>query len=311
MTNLTARFRDGGPPTHLADRGLVIRTETYGREKRQRLFTHAAYLAMIERDHLEDSSFTFTAEDLARTGGWAIFENEEFVADERAREAWLQDFVKGVFVESGARTKSKSKGKKVRKNPLDANGKPILGRPRKEWKAGNSADKGPPKKRGRPPKRKVEDMEGPAEPPVAKKRGRPPKAKPAVVGDVPVDAPDANGDKDKSVGVELTMLEPTIQVQPEMNTADAQADSSGHPVAPVSHEQPSDLNDAERGPEGHSINPSEQPPQVNSYSLGMPTANTLAGGPYKALHKIRKAKADYPGGDSSHAVKSHRHAPPI
>jgi hypothetical protein len=178
VTSLIARFSGGIPPTHLADRGLKIATEMYGRERRQRIYTSAGYRSMIEREGHEVEPVTGLAEDLAHAGGWAVFEKEEFTADEHARQEWLQEFIKTTLVNGGEKAKDKAKGKKKRTNPLDANGKPIIGRPRKEWTAGKRAEKNSSKKRGRPPKRKAEETEDVAEPPVVKKRGRSPKAKP-------------------------------------------------------------------------------------------------------------------------------------
>ncbi|EUC63046.1 B-block-binding subunit of tfiiic protein [Rhizoctonia solani AG-3 Rhs1AP] len=187
ITGLIARFAGGVAPTHLADRGLVIMTETAGRERRQRVYTRAGYHSMHQREGFQDDPADNSALMLANAGGWAVFEEEEFTTDEAAREQWTTDFARAVLAESGEKM-LKARGKKKRTNPLDANGKPIIGRPRKEWKANGSKAKDGnsdlPKKRGRPPKRKLEEVDGEGgkdDKPVAKKRGRPPKVKAAPV----------------------------------------------------------------------------------------------------------------------------------
>ncbi|ELU38518.1 b-block binding subunit of TFIIIC domain-containing protein [Rhizoctonia solani AG-1 IA] len=183
ITGLVARFAAGIPPTHLADRGLVIMTETAGRERRQRIYTRAGYHTMHQREGFQDDPTDKSAEILAGAGGWAVFEKEEFVDNEMARWQWTADTTKVALMENGEKL-LKTRGKKKRTNPLDANGRPIIGRPRKEWKTNRDKDNTDisdlPKKRGRPPKRKLEEVGGEEDQkdkPVTKKRGRPPKAK--------------------------------------------------------------------------------------------------------------------------------------
>ncbi|KAF8687602.1 B-block binding subunit of TFIIIC, partial [Rhizoctonia solani] len=187
ITGLVARFAAGIPPTHLADRGLVIMTETAGRERRQRIYTRAGYHTMHQRAGFQDDPTDKSAEILAGAGGWAVFEKEEFVDDEMARWQWTTDTTKVALMENGEKL-LKARGKKKRTNPLDANGRPIIGRPRKEWKTNRDKDNTDisdlPKKRGRPPKRKLEEVGGEEDQedkPLAKKRGRPPKAKGTTV----------------------------------------------------------------------------------------------------------------------------------
>ncbi|KAG9096321.1 hypothetical protein FS749_008741 [Ceratobasidium sp. UAMH 11750] len=174
VTNLTARFSAGQPPTHLAHRALVIVTEMFGRERRQRLYTLDAYRRMIEEEGLEDQSVL----DSKDSGAWAVFEPDDFVANETEREEWLGDFVRKALVHGGEKAREQ-KGKKGRVNPLDKDGVPIKGRPRKEWAQQAKA----PKQRGQSVKRKVDEVEegdGLSQPPTQKKRrGRPPKTKPA------------------------------------------------------------------------------------------------------------------------------------
>ncbi|KAJ1300711.1 hypothetical protein OPQ81_002356 [Rhizoctonia solani] len=187
ITGLIARFASGIPPTHLADRGLVIMTETAGRERRQRVYTRAGYHSMHQLEGFQGDPEDNSGSILANAGGWAVFEKEEFLQDEAARERWTADLARTALVENGEKV-LKARGKKKRTNPLDANGKPIIGRPRKEWKINKDKDNNndPPKKRGRPPKRKLEEADGEnsgEDKPITKKRGRPPKSKATLVGD--------------------------------------------------------------------------------------------------------------------------------
>ncbi|CAE6459542.1 unnamed protein product [Rhizoctonia solani] len=218
ITGLIARFAGGVAPTHLADRGLVIMTETAGRERRQRVYTRAGYHSMHQREGFQDDPADNSALMLAHAGGWAVFEEEEFITDEAAREQWTADFARAVLVENGEKM-LKARGKKKRTNPLDANGKPIIGRPRKEWKTTVSKDKDGnsdlPKKRGRPPKRKLEEVDGEGgkdDKPVAKKRGRPPKAKAAPAE--PECAIEAEQESEVQVALDQTQNESSVGVAP-------------------------------------------------------------------------------------------------
>ncbi|KAG9123889.1 hypothetical protein FRC07_013608, partial [Ceratobasidium sp. 392] len=172
VTNLIARFSAGQPPTHLTHRALIITTETFGRERRQRVYTLTAYRKMTEQEGLEDHSVL----DPKDSGTWALFEPEDFLADEEEREEWLETFVREALVHGGERVQQR-RGKKKRVNPLGKNGAPVKGRPRNEWAPGPKVAK----KRGRPPKRKMDEVDDDGEadqPPATKKRrGRPPKSK--------------------------------------------------------------------------------------------------------------------------------------
>ncbi|CAE6398352.1 unnamed protein product [Rhizoctonia solani] len=214
ITGLVARFAGGIAPTHLADRGLVIMTETAGRERRQRIYTRAGYHSMHQREGFQNDPADNSVTILANAGGWAVFEQEEFVLDATVREQWVADLTKAALAENGEKL-LKARGKKKRTNPLDANGRPIIGRPRKEWKMNKDKDKDkgdsnePLKKRGRPPKRKLEESGGEGgqeEKPVAKRRGRPPKAK---------------------VATSTIEIETTVQDQRESNTQTT-PDGPGH-----------------------------------------------------------------------------------
>ncbi|CAE6468822.1 unnamed protein product [Rhizoctonia solani] len=246
ITGLVARFAGGVTPTHLADRGLVIMTETAGRERRQRVYTRAGYHSMNQREGFQNEPDDSSASMVANAGGWAVFEDEEFVPDATAREQWTAELAKAALAESGEKL-LKARGKKKRTNPLDANGRPIIGRPRKEWKMNKDKDKGgsdeAPKKRGRPPKRKLEGVDGEAEKPdepVAKRRGRPPKVKPVSIESESVieaeQEPDTQGAPGEAQGesptdhvpVQASMKDTTQAGQIERS--EAQFDQSMAPV---------------------------------------------------------------------------------
>ncbi|CAE6432020.1 unnamed protein product [Rhizoctonia solani] len=220
ITGLIARFASGVAPTHLADRGLVIMTETAGRERRQRIYTRAGHHSMHQRDGFQDDPAGDSASMLANAGGWAVFEEEEFVLDEARREQWTVEFARATLAENGEKV-HKARGKKKRTNPLDANGRPIIGRPRKEWKITKDSPKEdggePPKKRGRPPKRKLEEVvggEGEEDKPVTKKRGRPPKAKTPLVDNEPV------VEESQEADIQITLGEPQDEPSDSHGTAE-------------------------------------------------------------------------------------------
>lgn len=172
------RFSEGIPPAHLTDRALVVVTENHGRERRQRVYTSAAYHTMVEGEGLQDESAAVPAETIARAGGWAVFDEVEFLKSEQKRDEWLAESVKAAFTRAGKIAKDKMGGGKKGKNPLDALGRPVIGRPRKDWGAGKGkTESGVSVKLGRPPKRKAEELEDPGvELPTKRKRGRPSKA---------------------------------------------------------------------------------------------------------------------------------------
>ncbi|KAH7333608.1 hypothetical protein B0J17DRAFT_709232 [Rhizoctonia solani] len=264
ITGLIARFAGGVAPTHLADRGLVIMTETAGRERRQRVYTCAGHHSMNQREGFQNEPEVNSALMVANAGGWAAFEDEEFVLDAAARKQWTEDLAKAALAENGERM-LKARGKKKRTNPLDANGRPIIGRPRKEWKTNKDKEKGGideiPKKRGQPLKRKLEEADGEAgkaDKPVAKKRGRPPKAKPALVEPVPVveeeesiaqDAPnEAQGESSTNHAPAQAPMNGTIQAPPidqsetqldqSMVSVETVEDNAGSPERPSSVASP-------------------------------------------------------------------------
>ncbi|KAG8693487.1 hypothetical protein FRC09_010467 [Ceratobasidium sp. 395] len=172
VTNLISRFSSGQPPTHLTHRGLAVTTETFGRERRQRVYSIAGYRKMIEQEGLEDQSVV----DPKGSGTWALFEPDDFLADEGEREEWLETFVREALAHGGKKAHAQ-RSKKGRVNPLDKSGVPVKGRPRNTRVHEPTAEK----KQGRPPKRKPDEAEGnngADQPPATKKRrGRPPKAK--------------------------------------------------------------------------------------------------------------------------------------
>ncbi|QRV85442.1 B-block-binding subunit of tfiiic protein [Ceratobasidium sp. AG-Ba] len=166
ITKLAATFSSGQPPTHLSHRALVIVTEMYGRERRQRLFTLAAYRQMIQQEGLEDQSVL----SLEGARHWAPFDPGDFVEDEAGRSEWLEIFVRRALGRGG-KTREKRAKQGFAVNPLDENGLPTKGRPRTKRAEVKIA------RRAAQTKRKAQDLEAGvlSSEPAAKKRRAPSK----------------------------------------------------------------------------------------------------------------------------------------
>ncbi|KAF9243844.1 hypothetical protein BU15DRAFT_86274 [Melanogaster broomeanus] len=146
---LLTRASKNRPPSHLGDLGTADLMETYGRERRHRYFTVAAYNTVMASEQLQDTTTSLSDVDLSRVGEFAESDPKLFYSTTEELCAHQDSF------KEKAATKAKKRGR-------GEDG---------EQSSGDECES-PPKKRGRP--RKTPAAQGAAvhikEP---KKRGLP------------------------------------------------------------------------------------------------------------------------------------------
>ncbi|KZV85486.1 hypothetical protein EXIGLDRAFT_841464 [Exidia glandulosa HHB12029] len=178
---LLYRLEKSRHPKHLADLGVVMTLENSGRERRYRYYTVGVYRTIAAKENIE---LELSDDDDEPQPEYQPVDKADFYVDEEELTTYLKGFNRpigpGRPKKQGA-APAKDKGK----NPFDANGKRIIGRPRKEWTGGESRkpstnsqvnplcppEAGMKRKRGH-----LEDDEEEEGPP-KKKRGRPGRKK--------------------------------------------------------------------------------------------------------------------------------------
>jgi hypothetical protein len=68
---LLTRAEKNQPPLHLSDLGIAELMETFGRERRHRYYTVAAFRALVAREGLDDSATRYANIDYSAIGGFA------------------------------------------------------------------------------------------------------------------------------------------------------------------------------------------------------------------------------------------------
>jgi len=146
--------------------------ETFGRERRHRYYTVAAFRALIAREGLDDSAASYADIDYSAIGGFASISPNAFYEDEKTLMTYADSF----------KDKLNAGNRKYKlKNPIMPDGSVKIGRPRKKPANGSQKGRGKAAAAGRKRKREVGDQEdvdnreanGDAS--VKPKRGRPPK----------------------------------------------------------------------------------------------------------------------------------------
>ncbi|KAG2345257.1 hypothetical protein BDR05DRAFT_1058382 [Suillus weaverae] len=184
---LLMRAAKSRPPAHLSDLGTADFMESFGRERRHRYYTLAAYTTVMASEKLEDTTTSYVDIDLSTAGDFAMFHEAMFYDDDETLHCYEDTFKD----KEGA----KVKGAKKRKRPeiedlgddeaVEDTPEPVpkakRGRPLKKPRGEEDGDISiPPKKRGRPRKHPiVEEGDGTSTVlKVPKRRGCPPKQKP-------------------------------------------------------------------------------------------------------------------------------------
>ncbi|KAG1777419.1 hypothetical protein EV702DRAFT_1179524 [Suillus placidus] len=184
---LLTRAAKSRPPAHLSDLGTADFMESFGRERRHRYYTLAAYATVMASEKLEDTTTSYVDINLSKAGDFAMFHEAMFYDDDETLHCYEDTFKD----KEGA----KVKGAKKRKRPeiedpgddeaVEDTPEPVQkakrGRPQKKPRGEEDGDISiPPKKRGRPRKNPiVEEGDGTSTVlKVPKRRGCPPKQQP-------------------------------------------------------------------------------------------------------------------------------------
>ena len=196
-------FGKSRPYPNMLDFGVTVVDETYGRERRHRWFTFKGYRALLNQENINEAEHELPV-DLANTGGFTDMPPELFYdtldqlhqhQDTDSREETTKKKRKlpknpilpdGTIKRGRPRKNQPGAGKRKREDPAEDDGANGQAQPSKRVKTVATAGdlvveagqdtptvEPPPRKRGRPPKRKPEG-EPPATP-TPRKRGRPPK----------------------------------------------------------------------------------------------------------------------------------------
>lgn len=180
---LLTRATRSRPPAHLSDLGTADFMESFGRERRHRYYTLAAYTTIMTSEKLEDTTTSYVGIDLSKAGDFSVFHDAMFYDDDQTLH-YYEDMFKA---KEGAKVKT---GAKKRKRPEteDPGGDEAVedtpepakrGRPRKKPRCEEDGDISiPPKKRGRPRKNPIAEEGISTAPKVLKGRARPPQQKP-------------------------------------------------------------------------------------------------------------------------------------
>jgi hypothetical protein len=124
--------------------------ETYGRERRHRYFTLAAYRRVMASEGLHDTTTSIIDVDLSRVGKFAALDDPKHFYTTTGKLHSYQDSFKDIATTKGRKRKRDEEGRNGEESePLP---KPKRGRPRKT-PALTVASTIPPKKRGRPRKK--------------------------------------------------------------------------------------------------------------------------------------------------------------
>lgn len=123
--------------------------ETYGRERRHRYFTLAAYKCVMASEGLHDTTTSIIDVDLSRVGDFAALDDPKHFYTATGKLHSYQDSFKDIATAKGRKRKRDEEGSNGEQSePLP---RPKRGRPRKT-PALTVAPTVPPKKRGRPRK---------------------------------------------------------------------------------------------------------------------------------------------------------------
>ncbi|KAG2045206.1 hypothetical protein BDR03DRAFT_989022 [Suillus americanus] len=293
---LLTRAGKSRPPAHLSDLGTADFMESFGRERRHRYYTLAAYTTVMANEKLEDTTTSYVDIDLSKAGDFAVFHEAMFYDDDETLH-YYEDMFKD---KEGAKVKT---GAKKRKRPetedpgadeaVEDTPEPVpkakRGRPPKKPRGEDDGDISiPPKKRGRPRKNPiVEEGDGTSTVrQVPKWRGRPPKQKPDAEQTV------CHGEVPRLESMEgVNVIVPAAQVP-----SAPPSETSGHPpespgmTGVVSYRQGMASTASHVAPEPLTSSPKEGSRLFQGSSdLSSSAAHE---GPSDEQHSIRRAVAD-------------------
>ncbi|KAG1889373.1 hypothetical protein F4604DRAFT_1877037 [Suillus subluteus] len=185
---LLTRAAKSRPPAHLSDLGTADFMESFGRERRHRYYTLAAYTTVMASEKLGDTTTSYVDIDVSKAGDFAVFHEAMFYDDDETLH-YYEDMFKDKE-DAKVKTGAKKRKRPATEDPGDDEAvedtpepvpKAKRGRPPKKPRGEEDGDISiPPKKRGRPRKNPIaEEGDGTSTVrKVPKSRGRPPKQKP-------------------------------------------------------------------------------------------------------------------------------------
>jgi hypothetical protein len=219
---LLTRAERNQPPSHLSDLGTAELMETFGRERRHRYYTVAAFRTLVAREALDDSATGYTDIDYSAIGGFSSIHPDAFFQDERILMIYSDSFKDKL--NAGSR-------KYKLKNPIMPDGSVKIGRPRKTPANGSKA--GHKRKRDEGDEDDVGGQETHVKTIVKPRRGRPPK-KPRVDADTGAKGADQTevGEEGRAEVVSLKKRGRPPQKKPSNGAHDAYNSESAHPVYP-------------------------------------------------------------------------------
>lgn len=141
LDQLLVRYERTVPPPHLSDLAVVQLFETVKREHRHKYFTLNNYRAMIAAENLPKKADKYAAIDTSHSGGFALYHPSQFYSAGTAGQDMLAKFIDGYGTNTNQEKPLKPSKPGRRNNPLAPDGRPIQGRPRKEWTGGRSTKK--------------------------------------------------------------------------------------------------------------------------------------------------------------------------
>ncbi|KAG1828698.1 hypothetical protein EV424DRAFT_1471098 [Suillus variegatus] len=158
---LLTRAVKSRPPAHLSDLGTADFMESFGRERRHRYYTVAAYTTIMASEKLDDTTTSYANIDLSKAGDFAMFHEAMFYDDDETLHHY-EDMFKGK--EGRVKTGAKKRKRPETEDPGDDEAvegtsepvpKPKRGRPRKKPRGEEDGISIPPKKRVQPRKNPI------------------------------------------------------------------------------------------------------------------------------------------------------------
>ncbi|KAG1845522.1 hypothetical protein DFJ58DRAFT_800982 [Suillus subalutaceus] len=146
---LLTRAAKSRPPAHLSDLGTADFMESFGRERRHRYYTLAAYTTVMASEKLGDTTTSYVDIDVSKAGDFAGFHEAMFYDDDETLH-YYEDMFKD---KEDAKVKTGAKKRKRPETEDPGDDEAVEDTPEPEGD-GTSTVRKVPKSRGRPPKQK-------------------------------------------------------------------------------------------------------------------------------------------------------------
>ncbi|KAG9223138.1 hypothetical protein PLEOSDRAFT_155121 [Pleurotus ostreatus PC15] len=311
---LLTRAERQTPPTHLADLGVAIIMENYGRERRNRYFTVASYRQLLENENLDPANAGYGDLDLSNTGDFTPVTSDQFYQDEKQLTQYHDAFLETHTDEKVEdKRKKKKKSKKAATADVDGEGstppkpKKVV-KPRKEkpvavGDADGTENSGPPK-RGR---KRQQDNEGDDSRP--KKKSKSSAALQESIQDQPqsITEPDAVA----AVAMDVDAVDPL----PTSVPTSSQPRKRGRPrKSQANTQEPSDapaITDLSQGKDEKTVSLRKRRRGEDSIAAGGGDATSPDARPKRQRTRTAKALASQENATSISTNQSSRAAPTV